>query len=273
MIFSLFILEITMAAIEKQLVRMRCLFFVVVMGWAPSVLANGELVKTIAKIKPAIVGIGTYHPTRSPRLKLRGTGFAILNGRHIVTNKHVIPHSLDSTSRERLVVFVGTGNKPEYRQAEVIASSKQHDLAVLKISGSALPTFRLGNSKLISEGRDIAFTGFPIGAVLGLYPVTHTGTVASITPIAIPAVSAKQLNLASLKRLRNPYMVYQLDATAYPGNSGSPMYDPRTGQVYGIINKVFVKQSKESVLSNPSAITYAIPVKYLNKLLSQLPKK
>jgi S1-C subfamily serine protease len=152
----------------------------------------------------------------------------------------------------------------------VVASSALHDLVILKIQGKPLPTFRLGTNKLIPEGRDIAFTGFPIGAVLGLYPATHTGIIASQTPIATPAPSAKQLNLASLKRLRNPYIVYQLDATAYPGNSGSPMYDPRSGLVYGIINKVFVKQSKENVLSKPSAISYAIPVKYLNKLVNQL---
>ncbi len=27
-----------------------------------------------------------------------------------------------------------------------------------------------------------------------------------------------------------------LDATAYPGNSGSPLYDPETGEVVGIIH-------------------------------------
>jgi S1-C subfamily serine protease len=72
-----------------------------------------------------------------------------------------------------------------------------------------------------------------------------------------------------LKRMRNPYSVYQLDATAYPGNSGSAMYDMKTGHVLGIINKVFVQGTKEAVISNPSGITYAIPVKYLHKILKE----
>ena len=55
--------------------------------------------------------------------------------------------------------------------------------------------------------------------------------------------------------------VFQLDATAYPGNSGSLLYDPETGEVVGIINKLFVKESKEVVLEKPSGITYAIPVR------------
>jgi S1-C subfamily serine protease len=72
-----------------------------------------------------------------------------------------------------------------------------------------------------------------------------------------------------LKKLRDPFMVYQLDATAYPGNSGSAMYDAKTGKVIGIINKVFIQESKEAVISKPSGITYAIPVKYLHELLEE----
>ncbi|HHH13603.1 MAG TPA: serine protease, partial [Thiolapillus brandeum] len=110
-------------------------------------------------------------------------------------------------------------------------------------------------------------TGFPLGMVLGLYPVTHRGIISAITPAAIPAGSSRRLNAARIKRLRNPFMVYQLDAIAYPGNSGSPLYLPATGEVIGVVNSVFIKDSKESVLSSPSGISYAIPVKYVHRLL------
>ena len=70
-----------------------------------------------------------------------------------------------------------------------------------------------------------------------------------------------------IKRLRDPYNVLQLDATAYPGNSGSPVFEPDTGRVIAVINKVFVKKSKESILRSPSNITYAIPVKFVRALL------
>jgi S1-C subfamily serine protease len=63
--------------------------------------------------------------------------------------------------------------------------------------------------------------------------------------------------------------VFQLDGTAYPGNSGSPLYDPETGIVYGIINKVLIKGMKESALSHPSGITYAIPSNYVRSLLQR----
>ena len=64
----------------------------------------------------------------------------------------------------------------------------------------------------------------------------------------------------------------QLDATAYPGNSGSPLYDPETGAVYGIVNMVFVKGTKENALSHPSGITYAIPANYIRGLVERAGK-
>ena len=49
--------------------------------------------------------------------------------------------------------------------------------------------------------------------------------------------------------------VLQLDATAYPGNSGSPVYDQSTGQVLGVINSVLVKANKEAAIDKPSGIS------------------
>ena len=36
------------------------------------------------------------------------------------------------------------------------------------------------------------------------------------------------------------------------------------------MNMVFVKSTKENVLSDPSGISYAIPVEYLQRLLADL---
>ena len=125
----------------------------------------------------------------------------------------------------------------------------------------------LGDDNTVREGSPIAFTGFPIGAVLGLFPVTHTGIVSSITPVARTADAARDLSAAQLRRMRDPFDVFQLDAIAYPGNSGSPVYHPDSGQVIGVVNSVYVKESKESALERPSGITYAIPVTWVSKLL------
>jgi S1-C subfamily serine protease len=230
---------------------------------------QAEFVDVVAKIKPSVVGIGIHTPTSRPQNVLHGTGFVIGDGHYIVTNAHVLPTELDDSLLQKMAVFIGQGKQATVRQAEIVATSELYDLAILKILGSALPAMTLSNEQFRADGSYIAFTGFPIGSVLGLYPVTHRGIIASTTPTVVPAQTAGQISLQMLKRMRNPYLVYQLDATAYPGNSGSAMYDMQTGEVLGIINKVFVQTTKEAVISNPSGITYAIPVKYLHQLLKE----
>ena len=60
----------------------------------------------------------------------------------------------------------------------------------------------------------------------------------------------------------------KLYAIAYPGNSGSPVYELRHGEVVAVLNSVLVKAAKESALKDPSAIAYAIPVAHLQALLA-----
>lgn len=230
---------------------------------------NEQLVNTIVKVKPAIVGVGIYQANARPQSRLHGTGFVIGNGQYIVTNYHVVAIDVNAEQKQKRVIFVGFGKKSEVREIEIVAYSKQHDIAILKHHGAKLPALHLAKNQFIAEGESIAFTGFPIGAVLGLYPVTHRGIIASVTPIVIPARASTELSPSMIKSLKNPYLVYQLDATAYPGNSGSPVYLQSNGNVVAVINKVFVQQTKESAITHPSGITYAIPVKYLIELATK----
>jgi S1-C subfamily serine protease len=94
--------------------------------------------------------------------------------------------------------------------------------------------------------------------------------VAAIAPVAIPAAAGQQLDAKVIRRLRdNVFPVFQLDATAYPGHSGSPLYDPQSGEVVAVLNMVLVKGTRESALSQPTGISYAIPSRLLAALLGQ----
>jgi len=225
-----------------------------------------SLADTIDKIKPSVVGVGTLQKMRRPPAQLMGSGFVVADGRHVITNSHVIPEELDVNKQEELAVFIGVGKEAIVRTVELIKRDREHDLALLKMN-FRMPAMILGDVNNVREGDSIAFTGFPIGAVLGLYPVTHRGIISVISPVVIPVDSTRTLDAAMIRRLKNPYNVFQLDATAYPGNSGSALYDAETGEVVGVINKVFIKETKEKVLENPSGITYAIPVKHVKELL------
>ena len=232
--------------------------------------ADAQLPDTIERVKAAVVGVGSLSEIRRPPAVLRGTGFAVGDGSRVVTNCHVADLPLDKASKEHLVVFLGRGRQVSYREVEIVARDDTHDLCALRISGAPLSTLVIDHD-LPREGTTIAFTGFPMGAVLGLYHVTHQGIVSAITPIAIPAPSAQLLSAEKIQALRSPFDVLQLDATAYPGNSGSPVFRQDNGQVVGVVSLVAVAAKKEDLLSHPSAITYAMPATFIRELLTKGP--
>ena len=227
-----------------------------------------DVTDTVARVKRSIVAVGTFELGRTPPFQFRGTGFAVGSGATIVTNAHVLPGVVDPAHNEVLAILVAGASGGQVRQVQRIAVDPGSDLALLKLEGEPLPPLRIRDSGSVKEGQEILMTGYPIGAVLGPYAATHHGMIAAITPIAIPQGRAADLDPAVVRRLASgTFPVFQLDATAYPGNSGSPIYDPQTGEVLGIVNMVFVKGTKEAALTQPSGITYAVPSVHLEALL------
>lgn len=243
-------------------------------GLLLSLPALADVADTLQLVKPGVVGVGTFNPTSSPRANLQGTGFAVLDGRYIVSCAHIFSKPLDTEKNETHAVFLGRDRQMAVRPAELIAIDKSRDLAVLKIAGDPLPALKLGDSTRVREGSQLYFTGYPIGSVLGLNPSTHRAGLAAIIPIFTPMQNSAQLTARTLKQATDPYEVFELDAIAYPGNSGSPVWHPESGEVIGVVNSVYVKGAKEAALSAPSGISYAIPAKYVHRLLEQaLPTK
>jgi S1-C subfamily serine protease len=240
---------------------------------AAALPAHADVADTLQSVKPGVVGVGTFKPSGSPRANLQGTGFAVLNGRYIVSCAHIFAKPLDSEKNETLAVFIGRDRQMTVRPATLIATDRARDLALLKIEGNPLPALKLGDSSTAREGWQLYFTGYPIGSVLGLNPSTHRAGLAAIIPIFTPVAAVSQLNTRTLRQAKEPYEVFELDAIAYPGNSGSPVWHPDSGEVLGVVNSVYVKGAKEAALSAPSGISYAIPVKYVHQLLEQALQK
>lgn len=233
-------------------------------------LPAAELTAVIPTVKRSVVGVGTFERTRSPSTVFVGTGFVVGDGLGVITNAHVVPETVDEAHMEQLGIVVAEGDGVRFRPAQLVARDAEHDLAYLRLSGAPLPALELGNSDTAQEGEELAFTGYPLGMVLGLHAATHRATLAAITPIVMPSVSSRKLDARQIAQLaRSPFSIFQLDGTAYPGNSGSPLYDAATGKVIGVINAVFVKGLKENAITNPSGITYAIPVNYVRELMQR----
>lgn len=230
--------------------------------------AHADVADTLARIKPGVVGVGTLHPTRSPRAQLRGTGFAVADGRLIVSCAHIFDSPPGKTSPEKIAVFTGSDRRMNAREARIVAIDRERDLVILQIDGEPLPALALGDAATAREGWDLYMTGFPLGAALGLNAATTRAGLAAITPIYTPPGSAARLKPGLIRQARDPFSIFQLDAISYPGNSGSPVWHPATGVVYGIVNSTVIKKSKEAALSAPSGITFAIPVNFVQELLA-----
>lgn len=228
------------------------------------------LVEVLAQAKPAVLGVGYVNPVKSPRFTFRGSGFVAAGGNLVVTNAHVLTSGAEVDLDARLAVMIPRGRDapPEFRSASVVDTDPLHDLALLKVEGAALPALALGDSTAVRDGQSVALIGFPIGGALGFLPVSHRGIVASITSVALPAPTSQKLDERAIRRLREgPFELFQLDATVYPGNSGGPLLDAETGVVVGVINMTLLKNTKESALSSPTGISYAIPARYVAELL------
>lgn len=249
---------------------MRVVLTIIVSGVLSMVgTASAALPELIDQIKPSMVVIGTYAKARNPSFVMKGAGFVVGDGSLVATNAHVVPGLLDTAADESVAIIASPGSTSSLqRLAKVLVTDSAHDLTLLRVEGSPLPAIALHAGSTVREGQSIAFMGFPIGNALGLSPVTHRGMISAVTPIAMPGANAHQLNAKTITRLKSgTFEVYQLDGTAYPGNSGGPLFDAETGEVIGIVNMVFIKGTKESVLTNPSGISFAIPVIHLHALL------
>ena len=255
------------------------------LGW-PALTRAQTAPRSIARVKESLVAVGTVQKLRAPPFEFSGTGFVIGDGTLVATNAHVLsgpaqaqaqgpqaPAAAAASEPSAIAVVLPSreSQAPQVREARAVAVDPAHDLAILKLAGPPLPALTLAGPDLVEEGESLLFSGFPLGTVLGVFPATHRALVAAVTPVAIPPANARQLDPRTIRRLQTgPFPIYQLDATAYPGNSGSPLFLPDTGEVVGVLNMVFVKGTKEAALSAPSGISYAIPVRYLRELLAQV---
>jgi serine protease Do len=238
--------------------------------------AYAALPEAVQRVKPSVVVVGTYQRTRSPAFVFMGTGFVVGDGTLVATNAHVkLRQPLNTEQFETLVVALpsngGTGAMGEtMREVTRLAVDEQHDVALLKLKGGAsLPALGFSSAE-VREGQSIAFTGFPIGSILGLFPTTHSGVISAIAPAGIPQARANRLDGQLIRQLADgAFPIYQLDAIAYPGSSGSPLFDPDTGLVIGIVNSGLIRTVREAGLSDPTGITYAIPAVYLQRMISE----
>lgn len=220
----------------------------------------------VARVRCGIGVVGTYNPANHPSLEFSASGFFVSDRGHFVTANHVLLAIAERKRLGDLRVFLPSDGNREGHPAAVVAADAQHDVAVLLVKGGHFFPLEIGDSARAREGQAIALSGFPLASFLDLHPSTCVGIISSISPIALP-VQGGTPNAEMREALRHPFDVFQLDATAYPGHSGGPLFDPQTGKVLGILNSGFIRKTKEQVIS--TGISYAMPIHLVRPTLDE----
>jgi serine protease Do len=193
----------------------------------PPVRGGEEPFEAVAqRVLPSVVNVTTdvyqASPTGFPEQgEGVGTGFIVGSDGVIVTNCHVVQGA------SRISVFTSEEEPTRY-DARVIGGDCEHDLAVLKVDATGLPTLRLGSSADLELGQQVVAIGYALALEGG--PSVTAGIVSSLDRTI--EVQDPQCTVCP-NGIRTYSEVVQTDAAINHGNSGGPLVD-MSGRVVGI---------------------------------------
>ena len=195
-------------------------------GTLGTTVGAGSVAAVVKKVLPAVVNV-TTDVFRTDQFgnaqqgKGVGTGFIVRSDGIIVTNCHVVEGG------SKVTVFT-SDEKPKQFDARVIGGDCQHDLAVLKIDATGLPTVPLGNSGALVLGQQVVALGYALALEGG--PTVTSGIVSSLDR----TITVQDPGCTVCTNGGRVYSdVVQTDAAINHGNSGGPLVN-MAGQVVGI---------------------------------------
>ncbi|WP_238163342.1 S1C family serine protease [Kribbella capetownensis] len=203
---------------------------------APPAAAQGSISAAAASVLPGVVSVRAGRAT--------GSGFAIDQQGHVVTNAHVVEGASDVS------LVLSNGRRVD---ADVIGSDADNDLAVLQVStadAEGLRALTLGRSAQLRVGDPVLAVGSPLGL---------EGTV---TAGIVSAVDRQ----ARFGDNGNRQSAIQTDAAINPGNSGGPLVNA-AGQVVGVNTAIATLGAGRS---GNIGIGFAIPVDRMTTIVEDL---
>jgi SpoVK/Ycf46/Vps4 family AAA+-type ATPase len=140
-----------------------------------------------------------------------GTAFLIGPNGYLITAYHVI----DAAG----VIEFRLNGTAHFQPATYIDGDKDADLAILKLDGDGWPSTQLvGPGYELHRGMELGLLGYPMGEAFGA-EVTYTSG-----------------GLSSIRRSPEGVQMFQIDVSAYGGNSGGPVFLSQTGEVIGVLS-------------------------------------
>ncbi len=159
--------------------------------------------------EPSIVKVKGIAPTCEEQIE--GSGFVYAPD-HVLTNAHVVA---GVTEQQDIYTLSGA-----VLPARVVLYDPKTDVAVLYVPGLGLPSLRwAGQAKV---GADAIVAGYPLDGSLTAVAARVGGTEDATSPDIYQTAQVTR-------------QIYAVRALVQQGNSGGPLLDPDTGNVYGVV--------------------------------------
>nr|ART35559.1 A27 [uncultured bacterium] len=192
---------------------------------------SGEAKVRLDAARDAVVQIRGFFD-KSESSAFHGSGFAVGDGRRIVTNYHVVAQAVLYPRRYRLEYLASDGRKGSL---SVLAIDVRNDLAVVAADDLELPPLKL-RSEIPAQGERAWSIGFPLNLGLTITEGVANGLVENSIGQRIHYTGA--IN---------------------SGMSGGPALDSR-GRVYGV---------NVSLVSDRQLVGFVVPAKHIPVLLAR----
>ncbi len=179
------------------------------------------------------------NPNREFRQEGMGSGSIINSKGYILTNHHVVGEA------NRILVILYDGTEKE---AKLVGTDPESDIAVIKIDGNNLSVLPMGNSEEILVGEDVIAVGNPFGL---------------IQSVTYGIISAKGRSNVGINEYEN---FIQTDAAINPGNSGGPLVSLR-GEIIGVNSAIYTRSG------GYQGIGFAVPINMARKVMQDLINK
>jgi S1-C subfamily serine protease len=209
----------------------------------------GSVAEIAQRVTPSVVSIDS----RSADVSGSGSGVIIDKAGYILTNNHVVAFADKGKIR---VIFADKSSAP----GAIVGADPLTDLAVIKVSKTALTVAALGDSDALAVGDPVVAIGDPLGL---------RGTVTA----GIVSALKRPLRLGSENGGPDAVIdAVQTDAPINPGNSGGALVDA-AGAVVGINTAILsLGQSPSGGSSGNIGVGFAIPINYARKAAEDLIK-
>lgn len=244
------------------------------------------------RLKPSIVAIASRLSTNPDFPDIIGTGFIARSDGIIITNEHVIK-AIKKLPRRKSAPFdewpavvlyfhliPGRGMLPIPFVIKGVMLFKREtpfegswygpevpDVGMIHVHVKDLQSLQIASRLTLKEGDGIMLSGFPMGTdtlrapgwLHQLSPTLQSGIISAILPFPC----------------ENPHALL-LDVMTQGGSSGSPVFNPDTGEVIGLeyagLSEPKVLKGKSGILiyENNTSLTLAIPPSILFELYRKM---